>query len=134
MRDSISRGSTDAVLPGMILNTKKKVAYHDAWLGCEREVPAGRLECTMQNLADCLASASHEPLGGSSGASGLDTFVVYNQRRKVRGWRKEGVCLSAAVLGVSGGVLAAAAAHWLGLHGHLLTRGMMCLLSLQCRG
>jgi hypothetical protein len=37
-----------AALPGMIFNTKKKVKYHDAVTQQDREVYAGRMECTMQ--------------------------------------------------------------------------------------
>ncbi len=37
-----------AVLPGMIFNLNKKVAYKDALTGAERNVRAGRMECTMQ--------------------------------------------------------------------------------------
>lgn len=62
-----------------------QISFHDAWLGFERSVAAGRLECTMQNLADCLVTPSEEPLEGSAAAQQLDSFVVYNQRRKV-GW------------------------------------------------
>ena len=145
MRRSVAAGTTDAVLPGMILNLKKQagclwsagqgvcqgvcnraglgpatghgrdrlpglarlvetvrlppaepsccaalpfclpqVSYHDAWLGAERSVAAGRLECTMQNLADCLVASAEAPLAREEAAAACGTFVVYNQRRKVR--------------------------------------------------
>ncbi len=38
----------------------------------------------MQNLADLLVTRSSAPLEGADRQ--LDTFVVYNQRRKVRCW------------------------------------------------
>ncbi|GBF98740.1 nucleotide-diphospho-sugar transferase [Raphidocelis subcapitata] len=94
------------VLPGLIFNLKKKVNYRDALTGADRAVYAGRMECTMQNLADALTTPSDEPLppaapgaraggdgladalnngggGGGGLAARLDTFLVYNMRRKV---------------------------------------------------
>ena len=41
-------GTGGAMLPGMIFNSSKRVAYTDALTGEQRNVPAGRLECTMQ--------------------------------------------------------------------------------------
>jgi len=83
---SIKEGSTDAILPGMILNMNKEVVHRDPEAGWEeRKEKAGRLECTMQNLADCLA----DPMTNSSGSSDCDngsdlqTFLVYNRRSKV---------------------------------------------------
>eukprot|EP00193_Tetraselmis_chui_P003611 CAMPEP_0177752566 /NCGR_PEP_ID=MMETSP0491_2-20121128/989_1 /TAXON_ID=63592 /ORGANISM="Tetraselmis chuii, Strain PLY429" /LENGTH=887 /DNA_ID=CAMNT_0019267781 /DNA_START=95 /DNA_END=2758 /DNA_ORIENTATION=+ len=72
-----------AVLPGMIFNLNKKVSYTDALTGAERSVRAGRLECTMQNLADCFRT----PLDNLPACEGglddmLDTFLVYNLRRR----------------------------------------------------
>jgi len=73
-----------AVLPGMIFNLNKKVSYTDALTGAERSVHAGRLECTMQNLADCfrtpLDSIPADLEGGLDEV--LDTFLVYNLRRR----------------------------------------------------
>lgn len=85
VRDSMERGSTEGILPGMILNLKKRMLCRDPATWGERSVHAGRLECTMQNLADLLVSRSQERLEGGEAvaAAALDTFVVYNQRRKV---------------------------------------------------
>lgn len=70
-------------LPGMIMNATKKVSCVDpASPGTRVEVPAGRLECTMQNLADCFSQRFSEALPAERHA-GLDTFVVFNTRRKV---------------------------------------------------
>ena len=43
-------------MPGLIFNLKKKVAYKDplARGSAERKVQAGRMESTMQNLADYM--------------------------------------------------------------------------------
>jgi hypothetical protein len=45
----MAAGTTDAVLPGMILNMGKRVSWADPLAGGQqRSVAAGRLECTMQ--------------------------------------------------------------------------------------
>eukprot|EP01025_Chloroclados_australasicus_P021677 TRINITY_DN22728_c0_g2_i3.p1 TRINITY_DN22728_c0_g2~~TRINITY_DN22728_c0_g2_i3.p1 ORF type:complete len:857 (+),score=118.99 TRINITY_DN22728_c0_g2_i3:53-2623(+) len=71
-----------AILPGMIFNMKKVMRYNDAYTGTEKEVLAGRMECTMQNIADNLMSSFDSPLTEQQ-RSELPTFVVYNRRRKV---------------------------------------------------
>lgn len=59
-----------------------QMAWSDAATGRDKEARAGRLECTMQNIADHMYAESPRPLG-SDEIEGLDTFVVYNRRRKV---------------------------------------------------
>ncbi|WIA22182.1 hypothetical protein OEZ85_004516 [Tetradesmus obliquus] len=79
------------VMPGLIFNLKKKVKFFDPFIQEEREVRAGRMECTMQNLADSLTSRSAAALAGPGAGPGaeqalmkrLSTFMVYNMRRKV---------------------------------------------------
>ncbi|KAF6262593.1 nucleotide-diphospho-sugar transferase [Scenedesmus sp. NREL 46B-D3] len=79
------------VMPGLIFNLKKKVKFFDPFIQDEREVRAGRMECTMQNLADSLTSRSAAALAGPGAGPGaeqalmdrLSTFMVYNMRRKV---------------------------------------------------
>lgn len=84
MRACMAAGTTDAVLPGMILNLAKRMSWCDPLAGGQkRSLAAGRLECTMQNLADCLPQRFDAPLEGCCDKAGLDTFLVYNQRRKV---------------------------------------------------
>jgi hypothetical protein len=77
-----------------------QVSFFDPLLQADREVRAGRMECTMQNLADSLAvrtptrlttAASPEAAAaaaangdGGAAADELSTFMVYNMRRKVR--------------------------------------------------
>ncbi|KAG5533537.1 hypothetical protein RHGRI_027654 [Rhododendron griersonianum] len=46
-------------------------------------VPGGRLECTMQNIADNFFNAHSSRRCEGVEADNLDTFVVYNERRKV---------------------------------------------------
>ena len=50
---------TDATFPGMTLNLKKKVKSK-APNGTERFFRGGRLECTMQNVADALGEVRSE--------------------------------------------------------------------------
>eukprot|EP00897_Mesotaenium_endlicherianum_P008591 jgi/Mesen1/7760/ME000408S06868 len=70
-----------AALPGMIMNLKKEVKFVDDQ-GRKHSVRAGRLECTMQNIADSLTNTS--PTRISRDLHGeLDTFLLYNDRRKV---------------------------------------------------
>lgn len=79
-----------------------QVSFFDPLLQQDREVRAGRMECTMQNLADSLtvrtpqrltaatpaaatAAAAAAAAGSSAGDASeeLSTFMVYNLRRKV---------------------------------------------------
>ncbi|CAN6350728.1 unnamed protein product [Urochloa humidicola] len=68
-------------LPGMVLNLKKAVSYVDH-LGFECSASGGRLECTMQNIADNFMNTYNYKC--SKGIeSELDTFIVYNERKRV---------------------------------------------------
>jgi len=71
-----------AVLPGMIFNLNKKVAYTDALTGMEHNTRAGRMECTMQNLADCFRTPLDAAPQCTDDSSRLDTFLVYNLRKR----------------------------------------------------
>ena len=67
VRASMEAGSTDAVLPGMILNLGKAVSHRDPLRGgAERSLAAGRLECTMQ------VSGGRRTSGLSAGGSGYE--------------------------------------------------------------
>lgn len=76
------RSGGGAALPGMVFNTGKNVSFHDAATGDTVSRRAGRLECTMQNLADCFAQRFGQQLPKQLHGD-LDTFVVFNTRRKV---------------------------------------------------
>lgn len=67
-------------IPGMLINTKHSVSYLDAY-GNKEEIPAGRLESTMQNIADYITDHSPRRLLSVT-PSDLKTFVTYNERRK----------------------------------------------------
>lgn len=68
-------------IPGMVLNTRKTINYVDQF-GRRCSVSGGRLECTMQNIADnYFNSYSSRCYNGVEDE--LDTFIVYNERRRV---------------------------------------------------
>lgn len=84
VRQGVAAGSTEPVLPGMILNLQKEACYVDPATGVDRRVRAGRLECTMQNLADCFATkVAQGPDGSVLDPGALSTFMVQGPRRKV---------------------------------------------------
>ncbi|WVZ07802.1 hypothetical protein V8G54_021148 [Vigna mungo] len=68
-------------LPGMVLNTKKPIVYTDQFGRCH-SVSGGRLECTMQNIADNYFN-SYSSRCYNDVEDELDTFIVYNERRRV---------------------------------------------------
>ncbi|KAK2982498.1 hypothetical protein RJ640_026341 [Escallonia rubra] len=77
----IGSSNNETSLPGMVLNAKKPITYED-YLGIQHSVPGGRLECTMQNIADNFVNTySSRRYKGVEDM--LDTFIVYNERKKV---------------------------------------------------
>lgn len=90
-----SKQTLFAPVPTVVLSAcllHSQVKFFDPIIQEEREVRAGRMECTMQNLADSLTTRSSQALTGSAGGplaqqqltDQLSTFMVYNMRRKVR--------------------------------------------------
>jgi len=67
-------------LPGMLINMKTKATYTD-FNGIEREVQVGRLESTMQNIADYIVDRYPTKLPKEA-MDQMKTFVTYNLRRK----------------------------------------------------
>lgn len=77
----VGSSKNERSLPGMVLNTKKPIVYMNNF-GDTHSVPGGRLECTMQNIADnFLNTYSSRCYKGVE--DDLDTFMVYNERRRV---------------------------------------------------
>ncbi|GAV90736.1 hypothetical protein CFOL_v3_34140 [Cephalotus follicularis] len=68
-------------LPGMVLNLKKPIVYVDQFGDCH-SVSGGRLECTMQNIADNFSN-TYSSRCCKGVEEKLDTFLVYNERRRV---------------------------------------------------
>ncbi|MBT4445251.1 MAG: hypothetical protein HN831_04175 [Waddliaceae bacterium] len=78
--DSIEEAIKKSPFPGMVINMKKKGPYYDS-KGSYSEVHAGRLESSMQNIADVLDEEKEESLPRELWG-GLKTFVTYNTRHK----------------------------------------------------
>lgn len=83
IQSGVQAGSTDVILPGMILNLKKKALCINPKNGKHEQIHAGRLECTMQNLADCFGTEINTKEGGDVDDHVLPTFLVYGPRSKV---------------------------------------------------
>ncbi|CAN7095147.1 unnamed protein product [Brassica rapa subsp. narinosa] len=79
--ESIGSSSNVKSLPNMVLNTKKRIEYIDQY-GDYHSVMGGRLECTMQNIADSFSNKFTSRCQGSL-EDKLDTYIVYNERRRV---------------------------------------------------
>lgn len=67
-------------IPGMLINMKNSIPHLDS-KGNVEEISAGRLESTMQNIADCIIDRFAEPLKAITPTT-LRTFITYNERRK----------------------------------------------------
>lgn len=65
-------------LPGLLINPKGDVTYYDLQ-GEKKESKGGRLETTMQNIADVMGDFSLEM---PESLEQLSTFILFNQRSK----------------------------------------------------
>ncbi|TKY47567.1 hypothetical protein E2542_SST29627 [Spatholobus suberectus] len=77
----VGSSKSENSLPGMVLNTRKPIVYTDQF-GRHHSVSGGRLECTMQNIADNYSN-SYSSRCYNDVEDKLDTFIVYNERRRV---------------------------------------------------
>lgn len=68
-------------IPGHMINMKSKVPYIDPQ-GNQSFVPGGRLESTMQNIADYLVDYFPKQIDKDERKNNLKTFIVYNKRIK----------------------------------------------------
>jgi len=67
-------------IPGMTINLKSTAPLRLPGKPLQ-QVPAGRLETTMQNIADYLVDTLDHPLGEGE-EEHLESYLTYNQRRK----------------------------------------------------
>lgn len=67
--------------PGQIINMKTEAPYINVE-GKLSYIKGGRLESTMQNIADSFTDTFNEKLHKNACRSDLKTFIVYNQRIK----------------------------------------------------
>lgn len=68
-------------IPGQLINMKSKVPFVDL-KGKLTSVKGGRLESTMQNIADALIDCFNQPLPIKTLQNKLKTFLLYNPRNK----------------------------------------------------
>lgn len=68
-------------IPGLMINMKSKITVVEED-GKKKDVLGGRLECTMQNIADHLTDYFDAPIDKELQKSKLSTFLLYNQRQK----------------------------------------------------
>jgi UTP---glucose-1-phosphate uridylyltransferase len=68
-------------LPGRLINLKHRVPYIDKD-GVRSTVLGGRIESTMQNIADYFVDHFDRPLSENELGSYLKTFLVFNSRLK----------------------------------------------------
>lgn len=66
--------------PGMLINMKQSITDVDEH-GNRVELQAGRLECTMQNIADAIVDHYPHPLEHVT-TKDLSSFVTFNERHK----------------------------------------------------
>lgn len=78
--EKIQQASKQTPLPGLLINTKKKAPYIDEE-GSFSYIPSGRLESTMQNIADCIVDTYPEKINPEN-SDLLSSYIVYNQRIK----------------------------------------------------
>jgi hypothetical protein len=90
-------------LPGMILNMKNKAPALDPD-GTVREVQGGRLETTMQNLADDIIDTFSVPFEKKD-VSKLRTYITFNDRRKTISVTKAGYAPGNEINGTPEGFL-----------------------------
>jgi UTP---glucose-1-phosphate uridylyltransferase len=67
-------------LPGMLVNMKTEVVFHDE-NGGKVKCKGGRLESTMQNIADSILEKSSQEIPEGS-RDAFKTYITYNERRK----------------------------------------------------
>lgn len=67
-------------IPGMIINMKNSVSHVNK-KGEKENIPSGRLESTMQNIADTLVTTSDHCLNDDSEEQ-FKSYITYNNRRK----------------------------------------------------
>lgn len=78
---SIRNALKTCLIPGQLINMKSKISYIDPQ-GHQSYLPGGRLESTMQNIADYLVDQFPHQLSKEECKNNLKTFILYNRRSK----------------------------------------------------
>jgi UTP---glucose-1-phosphate uridylyltransferase len=84
-------------IPGQIVNMKSTISIIDSD-GKEKSIPAGRLESTMQNIADDITD-DISPYASVERQNALKTFIVYNKRSKTISTTKKSYRQNESALG-----------------------------------
>lgn len=79
--NSIREGIKKCPIPGLLINMKNQVSFIDD-LGKQSFMEGGRLESTMQNIADIFIDSSNNKLEKNQIEKILRTFITYNKRSK----------------------------------------------------
>lgn len=78
---AIQKAIKKCSIPGKLINFKSKVPFINAE-GHMMQVRGGRLESTMQNIADYMVDCFPHQLEKDETASKLQSFIIYNKRIK----------------------------------------------------
>lgn len=78
--DVLEEATRRCPIPGMLVNMKSTVDISNSD-GSVRQVHAGRLESTMQNIADYIVDQFPKPISAEEQKS-LRTYITFNERRK----------------------------------------------------
>jgi len=78
---SIQQALEKCSIPGQLINMKSQVPFIDP-TGHLTQVLGGRLESTMQNIADHLVDCFAHPLNKEQLKNDLKTFILFNRREK----------------------------------------------------
>lgn len=79
--DAVKKVLKICPIPGQLVNMKSKVPYLNPE-GELSQVPGGRLESTMQNIADYIVSRFPNKLDKNDYKTALDSFILFNSRSK----------------------------------------------------
>jgi len=79
--EAIQKSLEVCLFPGVLINMKTAVPYIDPE-GHKTEIKGGRLESTMQNIADCMFDEFRHRLKREESHDRLQTFIIFSERIK----------------------------------------------------
>lgn len=94
--DAVETAVRRCPIPGMLINMKNQIAIEDAQ-GNKRLMHYGRLESTMQNIADEIVDVYDHEISPKQYAS-LQTFLTFNSRRKTISVTKKAYAKGGSIL------------------------------------
>jgi len=84
-------------IPGALINMKTFVPFIDS-CGVKTEIKGGRLECTMQNIADYIQDQKSDQIDSLQNLDALQTFIVFSDRIKTISTTKKSFKINESVL------------------------------------